>query len=46
MDEKKDYTELNEVERGQLVDVLTDNLPVLRAKIGFSQSDLSSVIGI
>ena len=29
-----------------MIDILTEELPVLRAKIGLSQDDLSSIIGI
>lgn len=38
--------ELLESERERLIDVLTEELPVLRAKIGISQEDLSDMIGI
>ena len=46
MDEKKDFTESNDIEREHLINILTDNLPVLRARIGFSQDDLSNIIGV
>ena len=45
MDEKKDFTESNDIEREHLINILTDNLPVLRARIGSSQDDLSNIIG-
>ena len=45
MDEKKDFTESNYIEREHLINILTDNLPVLRARIGSSQDDLSNIIG-
>ena len=37
---------LSEEEKGRLIDVLTEELPSLRAKIGFSQDDLCESIGI
>ena len=42
----KGYTELNEDDREELMKLLTEELPVLRAKIGLSQSELSSIIGV
>lgn len=39
----KDYKELD---REKLINILTDELPVLRAKIGLSQDDLCNIIGI
>ena len=36
----------SELDREKLIDILTDELPVLRAKIGISQEDLSGIIGI
>lgn len=38
--------ELPELDRDALIEILTDELPVLRAKIGISQDDISSIIGI
>ena len=38
--------EINEVDRAELMEVLTDELPVLRAKIGISQKELSNIIGV
>ena len=35
-----------EVEKEKLIDVLTEELPSLRAKIGFTQDDLCKVVGI
>lgn len=35
-----------ETERNRLIDLLTEELPVLRARIGLSQEDLSDMIGI
>ncbi len=40
------YTDIPEVDRDNLIKVLTDELPVLRAKIGISQSELSNIIGV
>lgn len=33
-------------ERESLIEILTEELPVLRAKIGISQNDLSKMIGV
>ena len=38
--------ELPELDRDALIEILTDELPVLRAKIGISQDDIPSIIGI
>ena len=46
MDKVGAYVDINEVDREQLVKLLTDELPVLRAKIGISQSELSNIIGV
>lgn len=40
------YTEIQEIDKERLIDILTEELPVLRAKIGLSQDDLSNIIGI
>lgn len=40
------HAEFQEIDKDRLIDVLTEELPVLRAKIGLSQDDLSSIIGI
>lgn len=37
---------INEVDREKLMQVLTEELPVLRAKIGISQGDISNIIGV
>ena len=34
MEKEKGYTELNDTDREQLIKLLTEELPVLRAKIG------------
>lgn len=41
-----EVNELPELDRDRLISILTDKLPVLRAKIGISQDDISSIIGI
>lgn len=46
MNEKQHHAEFREIDKDRLIDVLTEELPVLRAKIGLSQNDLSSIIGI
>lgn len=38
--------EITEVDREKLMQVLTEELPVLRAKIGISQGDISNIIGV
>lgn len=43
---KYEVNELPELDRNELIDILTDELPVLRAKLGISQDDISSIIGI
>ena len=35
-----------EIDREKLVDILTEELPSLRAKIGVSQEELSDIVGI
>lgn len=40
------HAEIQEIDKERLIDDLTEELPVLRAKIGLSQDDLSSIIGI
>ena len=37
---------LSEKEKDKLIDILTEELPSLRAKIGFSQEDLCEMVGI
>lgn len=41
-----EVSELPELDRDALIKILTDELPVLRAKIGISQDDISGIIGI
>lgn len=38
--------ELLELDRDNLIEILTDELPVLRAKLGISQEDVSIIVGI
>lgn len=40
------HTEIQEIDKEQLIGILTEELPVLRAKVGLSQDDLSNIIGI
>lgn len=40
------HVEMKEIDKEKLIEVLTEELPVLRAKIGLSQDDLSDIIGI
>lgn len=46
--EKTELMEQNalEIDKEKLIDILTDELPALRAKLGLSQDELSSIIGI
>lgn len=39
-------TEIQEIDKDQLIGILTEELPVFRAKVGLSQDDLSNIIGI
>lgn len=40
------HVEMQEIDKEKLITILTEELPVLRAKIGLSQDDLSDIIGI
>lgn len=40
------HADIQEIDKERLIDILTEELPVLRAKIGLSQDDLSGIIGI
>lgn len=44
--DKYEVNELPELDRNKLIEILTDELPVLRAKLGISQDDISNVVGI
>ena len=37
---------LPELNKDKLIDILTEELPVLRAKLGISQDEISNIIGI
>lgn len=37
---------ISDLDKDKLIGLLTEELPVLRAKIGLSQEDLSNIIGI
>ncbi|MCR5736582.1 MAG: helix-turn-helix domain-containing protein [Eubacterium sp.] len=37
---------MQDIDKEKLIELLTDELPVLRAKIGLSQEDVSMIIGI
>lgn len=37
---------INQIDRDYLIDILTDELLVLRAKIGIKQEELSDILGI
>ena len=37
---------INQIDRDFLIDTLTDELPVLRARIGIKQEELSEILGI
>lgn len=37
---------VKQIDRDYLIDILTDELPVLRAKIGIKQEELSDILGI
>lgn len=38
--------ELPELDKDKLIDILTEELPMLRAKLGISQDEISSIIGV
>lgn len=38
--------EIQNIDKDKLIDILTEDLPVLRAKIGLSQDELAELIGI
>lgn len=40
------YTEIRDVDKEALISSLTEELPVLRARIGLSQGDLASMVGV
>lgn len=44
--DNNEINELTELDKNHLIDILSEELPVLRAKIGLSQDELSNLIGI
>lgn len=42
----EDKNVYSEIDKDALIDKLTDELPVLRAKLGISQDEISNIIGI
>ena len=46
MGEYSNTTEILDVDKDRLISILTEELPVLRAKVGLSQDELSNIIGI
>jgi len=46
MEKVSSCREIKDINREALIRVLTDELPVLRAKIGISQRELSNIIGV
>jgi DNA-binding XRE family transcriptional regulator len=37
---------VNQIDKDCLINILTDELPILRAKIGIKQEELSDILGI
>ena len=46
MGEYRKSVEISDIDKNKLISLLTEELPVLRAKVGLSQEDLSNIIGI
>ena len=46
MGEYRKSVEISDIDRNKLISLLTEELSVLRAKVGLSQEDLGSIIGI
>lgn len=44
--ESYEVNEFPELDRDSLIEILTEELPVLRAKIGISQEEVSNIVGI
>lgn len=40
------HVEIFDIDKDKLIDTLTSELPVLRAKIGLSQEEVSNIIGV
>lgn len=43
---ENNYGNIQNINRDKLISILTEELPVLRAKIGLSQDDVSGIVGI
>lgn len=46
MDENINDSDMLKIDKEKLIAILTEELPVLRAKLGLSQEELSEIIGI
>lgn len=46
MGEYRKSVEISDIDKNKLISLLTEELSVLRAKVGLSQEDLGSIIGI
>lgn len=46
MGEYSNTPEILDVDKDRLISILTEELPVLRARVGLSQDELSNIIGI
>lgn len=46
MGEYSNTAEILDIDKDRLISILTEELPVLRAKVGLSQDELSNIIGI
>lgn len=44
--ENYEVSEFPKLDRDSLIEILTEELPILRAKIGISQEEVSNVVGI
>ncbi len=44
--ENNEIIEVTDLDRDHLIDILSEELPALRAKIGLSQDEISNIIGI
>lgn len=43
---EKDVETFTNADKEKLIQILTENLPVLRARLGLSQEDVSKIIGV
>lgn len=46
MVKENEYADINDVDLGKLIKVLTEESTVRRAKTGISQGELSNIIGV